>query len=163
MTFFSESKSAFFALKLCEEQIHRSAQFFLRIAFFASGHQIGLRRRTTPRQRHHMIHGQILGFELQATVSAQPRADFFLPPRSFFQLPGDLALFFDSLRVGVRRIQKKVFVVHKLQKKGVVGPLRQPPSPTEPPRQSFKRIREVPWQPCKAFYGWPVPLPDTSG
>jgi len=90
-----------------------------------------------------MIHGQLLGLELQSAVRAQTRADLFFPPRRFFQFTGDLALFLDPLRISVGRIQKIVFVVHKLKKRGLSDPSDNPrplPSPLGKVSNGFEQF-----------------------
>ena len=50
-----------FGPNLIQESFYRSAEFFVAVAGLAGGHHIASRALPSPRQWHHMIHGQVFG------------------------------------------------------------------------------------------------------
>lgn len=69
-----------FVTYLIQEGFDRGAEFFVAIAGLAGRHHIASRAFPSPRQRHHMVHGQVFHSNVLVAEVTDSLLDLHLPP-----------------------------------------------------------------------------------
>ncbi len=72
----------FFCLYPIEDGFHRGAEFFVAVAGLAGGYHIASRAFPSPRQWHHMIHGQVFRSDVLMAEVTDSLLDLCFPPWS---------------------------------------------------------------------------------